>query len=151
MGLDTITSEAGIPQLLIEYKPNEERESLIFINNGATTLKNIGVGTILWSTAHRREINIHYALALRAKEHVEVKFAVFEHIGNSRNIAPPLREIIREIAQKGCEAEPEVTVSYEDMIGNQFYRIFTLAVDAWNHVVWNPGSVYPDFSESEAD
>lgn len=147
--IETLTKT---PQLLVEHNSGfgTEQESLIFINDGEATINAVAVGPILWDTAYRREINLHNVLGpLRAHKQVESKFAVFEQIGTSIDMTklPPL---LREIARKGCEAVPTVTVSYRSMDDVQFSRKFSLAVDSFGRVVWNPGAIRRETDAPEA-
>jgi hypothetical protein len=132
-----------IPQLLVAYKPKDSvsPERLVFINDGSVTIQTITIGPILWSTAYRREINLHFVLGpMQAKGSAECKFAVFELV-HGNQILLDLPSTIREIIDRGCEAPPEVIVSYQDMMGGTFRRRFILSMDPWNHIAWNPDPV----------
>jgi hypothetical protein len=129
--------QANIPALLIEYNAERELEYLTFINDGSPTITDIAVGPVLWDTAYRREINLHSVIGpLQSKRQIEAKFAVFEQIGMSRQLTK-LPDLLRDIIQKGCNADAKVTVSYF-ACNSRFSQRYTLNVDPFNRVVWNP-------------
>lgn len=130
------------PQLLVEYKRVNSQEQLTLVNDGPITLKDLRVGPVLWSNAFRRELNLHSAVGpIRAAQHVDCRFAVFEQNEGGGHVISGLSSVMREMARKGCEANAEVTAYYEDMSGRRFSRRFVLAIDPWDHIVWNPDPV----------
>jgi hypothetical protein len=142
---DAVTALTRTAKLLIEYKPSQigKTEHLIFVNDGSVTIQDIVVGPLLWGCGLlRREISLHNVVGpLMAGKQVECKTVFLERQGTNQIILE-LPDMLKQInRQLGVDAKAIVHVQYKDSNQNEFSINFSLSIDLYDRVVWNPEQV----------
>jgi hypothetical protein len=137
------------PQLFIEFEPNESKrarlgEEFAFVNDGTQTFRNPKFGPLVWRIEFRREFELLNVIGpIRPGQRVTCAFLVVERHGpGSSSTSGGLPHVMRDFMQQyGGDVQPQIEVTYEDMDGRQFGRTFTLSIDPFDRVVWDPGPI----------
>jgi hypothetical protein len=136
---------ANAPRLWVEYEPESKQprkeEALKFSREGESAITGIMVCPLTWRAEEKYPITLFNNIGPLRSDPFACSFTAFKQVGNSQQLFR-LPDLYREMMLKfGSEIQPQLEISYSDMTGNRFSITFTLSIDLYNRIVFEPGPV----------
>jgi hypothetical protein len=145
-GEQPVGVKSAAPMLWVEYKPRvidpPATESLVFSKEGDKAIRIRQIGPLTWTTKEERPINIHSGLGPLLTQAVECKFTAFDQTVGSHILYDTLSQLMHEMINRfGHAVHPTVEIWYEDFEDNWYSIQYTLFIDPFDKIIWNPGPV----------
>jgi len=124
------------PPLVVEHRnPGTTDESLVFLNDGDSTVVDLLIFPLMWD-GQQRAIVLESAVPLiKRKDQEKRRVSVEDTQHNSFGLADFMRHQIPPDASASC------SVAYGDSRGRRFSRKFLLTLDITDIIGWTPGPI----------